>query len=496
MSPTAPSSHAPSASSTGLPATAPSVERRREERRVLAGTLVGTTIEWYDFFIYAQAAALVLGTLFFAPMGEAGAQIASWASLGISFLVRPLGAIVAGHMGDRFGRKAVLALTLIGMGGATVLIGLLPTYAQIGVWAPVLLILFRLLQGFSAGGEWGGAALMAVEHAPRGKRGLFGAYPQIGVPLGMILATLMLFGINAFTTDEQFLAWGWRVPFLVSFILIIVGHLIRTSVEESPVFQEMQKLKARESAPLGELFHGHSTRVLLAALIFAANNAAGYLVIAYFSGYGVKTLGMERTDTLIASLIGGIGWLVFTLLGGWISDTIGRVRTFQIGYAIIILWAIPMWSLLNTASLPLFILAIVVLTVGLGPSYGPQSAMYAEMFPARVRFSGISIGYALGSIIGGAFAPMISDLILNSTGQAWLIGAYIAGAAVVSFIAVCFVPTSIQDRDLHDEAVTAALQRVERNGAGDGQTGERRAGLDGDRVATPGGPAVSPTEDV
>ncbi len=426
-------------------------DRSREERKVLAGTLVGTTIEWYDFFIYAQAAALVLGQLFFAPMGEGGAQLAAWASLGISFLVRPLGAVVAGHLGDRFGRKVVLVFTLVGMGGATAIIGLLPTYAQIGVAAPVLLILMRLLQGFSAGGEWGGAALMSVEHAPKGRRGLFGAYPQIGVPIGMILATLFMFGLSTVMTDEQFLAWGWRIPFLFSILLIGVGYWIRRAVEESPVFAEMARLRQEESAPLGELFRHHRKNVLLAALIFAANNAAGYLVIAYFNGYGVNALGMERTETLIASLIGGVGWLVFTLYGGHISDRIGRVLTFQIGYGIIILWAIPMWFLLDTASLPLFTLAILVLTLGLGPSYGPQSALYAEMFPARVRYSGVSIGYALGSIIGGAFAPLIAELLLQRTGQSWSIGVYIAVLAVISFAAVSMVPKSLQDSDLHLE---------------------------------------------
>ena len=410
---------------------------------------MGTTIEWYDFFIYAQAAALVLAPLFFAPMGETGAQIASWASLGISFLVRPLGAIIAGHIGDRFGRKVVLVFTLVGMGAATALIGLLPTYAVIGFWAPVLLILLRLVQGFSAGGEWGGAALMSVEHAPVGKRGFFGSYPQIGVPLGMILATLFMFGLSTFMSNEQFLEWGWRVPFLFSVVLILVGYWIRRSVEESPVFKEMQNLKAEASAPLGELFRGHTKEVILAALIFAANNAAGYLVIAFFSSYGVKALGMERTETLVAALVGGVGWLVFTMFGGWISDKIGRVLTFQIGYGIIVLWAIPMWFLLDTANLVLFTLAVVILTIGLGPSYGPQSALYAEMFPAKVRVSGVSIGYALGSIIGGAFAPLIAQLLLDNTGKSWTIGVYIAVLALISLIAVSMVPKSIQDRDLH-----------------------------------------------
>ncbi|WP_374761817.1 MFS transporter [Nesterenkonia aerolata] len=440
-------------------------EMTREEKKVLAGTLVGTTIEWYDFFIYAQAAGFVLAVLYFEPLGAenpALAQIVAWSSVGISFLFRPLGAIISGYLGDKFGRKLVLFVTLTGMGLATVLIGMLPTYAAWGAAAPILLIVLRILQGLSAGGEWGGAALLSVEHAPRHKRGLFGAYPQIGVPLGMLLATGFMFGLNAVTTEEQFLAWGWRVPFLFSFVLIIVGVLIRLKVDESPVFEEMKERKKESSAPLSELVTTHKKYTFLAALIFAANNAAGYLVIAFFAAYGVNTLGMDRGATLIASVIGGVGWFIFTLFGGWVSDRWGRVRTFQIGYAIIIIWAVPMWFLLDTASLPLFALAIFILTIGLGPSYGPQSALYAEMFPVSIRFSGVSIGYALGSIIGGAFAPMISQAILDNTGKSWLIGVYIAGLGIISFIGVSLVPKDLQGVDLNDDSernLTAAVGR-------------------------------------
>ena len=437
-------------------------EITREEKKVLAGTLVGTTIEWYDFFIYAQAAGFVLAVLYFEPLGEESetlAQIVAWASIGISFLIRPLGAILAGWLGDRFGRKIVLVITLMGMGGATFLIGLLPTFASWGMFAPVLLIALRVIQGLSAGGEWGGAALLAVEHAPRHKRGLFGMYPQIGVPLGMILATLFMFALNAVLTEEQFLSWGWRVPFLFSFVLIIVGYFIRQRVEESPVFQEMKERKKESSAPLKELVTTHKKYTFLAALIFAANNAAGYLVIAFFASYGASALGMTRTETLIAAFIGGLGWFVFTMLGGWVSDRIGRVLTFQIGYGIIILWAIPMWFLIDTGVVWIFALAIVLLTVGLGPSYGPQSALYAEMFPVSIRFSGVSIGYAFGSIIGGAFAPMIAQAILDGTGQSWLIGAYISGLAIVSFIAVSLVPKDLQGINLHDDSERQGLGR-------------------------------------
>ncbi|MBB5642249.1 MFS transporter [Cryobacterium roopkundense] len=421
--------------------------KRSEERRVLAGTMVGTTIEWYDFFIYAQAAGLVLAGLFFAPLaGEnAGlAQLIAWASLGISFLFRPLGAIVAGHLGDRLGRKAMLVFTLIMMGAATALIGLLPTYDQIGVWAPVLLILLRILQGFSAGGEWGGAALMSVEHAPVTKRGFFGAYPQIGVPVGLILATGVMILVTTSMSEEAFLSWGWRIPFLVSVLLIVVGWVIRRAVAESPVFKEMQTRKKESAAPLKQLFKNHSRQVVLTALIFIANNAAGYMLIAFFNSYATKPidaggLGMERTPVLIASTVAAFFWLASTMLGGILSDKIGRVRTFQLGYAFLFLWAIPMFLLIDTGDIVWYSAALIILAAGLGFSYGPQAALYAEMFPAQVRYSGVSIGYALGAILGGAFAPLIAQLLLDKTGQSVSIGVYLMVLAAISFVAVSLV---------------------------------------------------------
>ena len=422
------------------------IDAAREQRRVLAGTVVGTSIEWYDFFIYAQAAGVVLGPLFFAPAGETFGQIVAWASLGISFLFRPLGAIVAGHLGDRLGRKQMLVLTLILMGAATALIGMLPTYAQIGVMAPILLVLLRILQGFSAGGEWGGAALMSVEHAPKGKRGFFGAYPQIGVPIGMILATATLWLLTTTLTEEQFLSWGWRVPFLFSIVLICVGYIIRRAVEESPVFAELQERKASSSAPLKTLFKRNTKEVVLAALIFIANNAAGYLLIAFFSSYATRPveaggLGLERPPVLLATTLAAFGWLAFTLWGGMISDKIGRVRTFQIGYVLLALWAIPMWGLINTGNIYLYFVALFAMTVGLGLSYGPQAALYAEMFPADIRYSGVSIGYAIGAILGGAFAPMIAELVFGKTGQIWTVGLYIVIVSIISLVAVSLVKT-------------------------------------------------------
>jgi MFS family permease len=412
---------------------------RREERKVLAGTLVGTTIEWYDFFIFAQLTATLLSPLFLAPLNESNpglAQILSFALIGISFLFRPLGAVVAGHLGDRLGRKAMLVFTLVMMGAATALIGMLPTYAQIGAWAPILLITLRIIQGFSAGGEWGGAALMAVEHAPLNKRGLFGAYPQIGVPIGMILATGLLFFLNTSMSKEDFAAWGWRVPFLLSIVLIVVGYLIRRAVAESPVFQEMAARKQESKAPLGVLVRNHKRPVLYSTLIFIGNNAAGYLLIAFFIAYATRTLQMPTPQVLLATTLASFGWLIFTLAGGWLSDRIGRVKTFLIGYAIIFAWMIPMFALIDTRNIWLYGVALFVLTIGLGLSYGPMSAMYAEMFPANVRYSGISIGYAFGAILGGAFAATIAETLLQTTKWAGSIGIYIMVLCVISAIGV------------------------------------------------------------
>ncbi|WP_115789352.1 MFS transporter [Arthrobacter silvisoli] len=408
---------------------------KREERRVLAGTLVGTTIEWYDFFIFAQLTATLLGPLFLTPLNESNpglAQILSFATIGISFLFRPLGAFVAGHLGDRLGRKAVLVMTLVMMGAATALIGLLPGYSAIGAWAPVLLIALRVMQGFSAGGEWGGAALMAVEHAPVAKRGLFGAYPQIGVPIGMILATGLLTMLKSGMSEADFTGWGWRVPFLLSVVLIVVGYLIRRAVGESPVFKEIAQRKAESRAPLGELFRKNSKEVVLAALIFIANNAAGYLLIAFFIAYANKALKMPSAQVLLATTVASFGWLIFTMVGGWLSDKIGRVKTFLAGYAIVFAWMIPLFALIDTKDIILYGTALFVLTIGLGLSYGPMSAMYAEMFPAQVRYSGISIGYALGSVLGGAFAPMIAQALLDNTKWSGSVGIYIMVLCVIS----------------------------------------------------------------
>ncbi|MCO1337508.1 MFS transporter [Kocuria polaris] len=422
--------------------TAKVVQQKANQRRVAAATLIGTTIEWYDFFIYATAAGLVFAQLFFEPAGQSIGLLLAFASVGISFLFRPLGAFLAGHFGDRIGRRPMLVITLVLMGGATTLIGVLPTYETAGVMAPILLLLLRILQGISAGGEWGGAVLMAVEHASPQRRGRAGAVPQLGVPLGMLLAS----GMTALMTGwiapgDAFLEWGWRVPFLLSVILVGVGYFVRLAVDESPIFQEIAQRKEQTKVPAVELFRKHWLLVVLAALVFAGNNAAGYMatggfIPSYASGPAV---GLERTDVLLAVTFAAALWFCFTLLSGFLADKIGRKRTYLMGFASQTLMVFPLFWLINTGDLVLLYVGLGLFTVGLGLSYGPQAAWYSEIFPASVRFSGVSISYALGAIIGGAFAPTIAQALVNATGSTNAVSAYLLAMTAVSIVAVALL---------------------------------------------------------
>lgn len=404
-------------------------------------TVIGTTIEWYDFFLYASAAGLVFAQLFFAPAGPQFAILLSFASVGISFLFRPFGAFLAGHFGDKIGRKAMLVLTLILMGSATMLIGVLPTYEQIGVLAPVLLLLLRILQGLSTGGEWGGAVLMAVEHAPDDERGRMGAFPQIGVPIGLLLAsgTLALM-TGVVSPGDAFLEWGWRIPFLLSFVLIIVGLVVRRTVEESPVFTQIAERKQQSKTPILTLFRKHWLLVILAALTFAGNNAAGYMTTGgYLQNYATTPVedgglvGMERTPVLLAVSGSALVWLLFTWIAGNISDKIGRRNTYIIGWSVFLCTVFLLFPLVNTGNVWLVFIGLALFTIGNGLTYGQQAAYFTELFPASIRYSGVSITYAIGAILGGAFAPLISTWLVQTTGSATSVAFYIAGMIVIAF---------------------------------------------------------------
>ncbi|WP_434922737.1 MFS transporter [Glutamicibacter sp. PAEs-4] len=414
------------------------------QRRVAFATVIGTTVEWYDFFIYATAAGLVFSQLFFEPAGQDIALLISFASVGLSFLFRPLGAFLAGHFGDKIGRRAMLVLTLALMGASTTLIGVLPTFETAGLWAPVLLLLLRILQGISAGGEWGGAVLMAVEHAPENGRGRAGSYPQVGVPLGMLLASgTMALMTGVISPGEQFLEWGWRIPFLVSIVLIAVGYFVRRSVDESPVFEEINEQKAQTAVPILVLFKKHWPLVIIAALVFAGNNAAGYMTTGgFFQAYTTDPegpVGLERTDVLVAVAFGAAVWLVMTLVAGFLADKIGRKRTYQLGFIILAASLFPVFALVNSGSLVLLYAAFGLFSIGLGLTYGPQAALYSELFPASVRFSGVSISYAIGAIVGGAFAPTIAQALVQATGGTTAVAVYLLVVVALSFTAVSMI---------------------------------------------------------
>ena len=369
----------------------------------------------------------------------ANSAIIAFATVGVSFLFRPLGAFLAGHFGDKLGRKTVLMWTLILMGAGTALIGILPTYDAIGITAPILLVLLRIIQGISAGGEWGGAVLMAVEHAPRTKRGIFGASPQIGVPLGLLLASGVMALMTAIAPGDQFAIWGWRIPFLLSVVLILVGYYVRRKVEESPVFTELAERKEKATMPIVQLFRKHLLLVIIAAFVFAGNNAVGYMTTGgYIQGYATNPegpIGLDRGAVLWAVAGSAVTWLLTTLLAGWISDRIGRRTTYIIGWAMQLVGVFTLFPLVNTGEIGLLFAGLAILTIGLGFTYGPQAALYAELFPASIRFSGVSISYAIGAIAGGAFAPTIATAIVQATGSTQAVTWYLAGMTVLGLIA-------------------------------------------------------------
>lgn len=408
----------------------------RQKKRVALASAVGTSVEWYDYHVYSIASALVIGKLFFPEISPLAGTMAAFATFAVGFIARPLGGILAGHLADRIGRKKVMVITLTLMGAATMLIGMLPTYAQIGAAAPVLLVVLRLLQGLSAGGEWGSASLMAVEHAPANQRGRFGNYVQLGTPAGMFLANVVILGATFMLAEDQFEAWGWRVPFLLSAVMVVIGFVIRAKVDESPVFQALEKNSTLEKIPLAELLRTHKTRVFLAVLSFIGNNAVGYIFLAFMTAYGTTTLGLARNTMLNVMLAGCVTWFASMIYFANLSDRIGRHKVYFLGYGILAVWAIPFFALFNTANVGLILLAVMVLTFGLAATYGPQAALFAELFPARVRASGVSLAYAVGACLGGGFSPLIATALFGATGTVYAVSAFMIVFSVISFVAI------------------------------------------------------------
>ncbi len=416
-------------------------------RRVLAASLIGTAVEFYDFYIYATAASLVFGPLFFPATSPAVQLLASYASLSVAFIARPLGSIVFGHFGDRIGRKSTLVASLIIMGGSTLLVAFLPTYHQAGCIAPFMLCLLRFGQGFGLGGEWGGAALLAVENAPPGWRARFGMFPQLGAPVGFIAANGLFLLLGAVLTPEQFQAWGWRLPFLGSILLVGVGLWIRLKLTETPAFAAAAKEAPPPHVPVAELFRTHGRETISGIFAVVACFALFYLTTAFALGYGTTTLGYDRQTFLsvllfaILFMAGGIVW------SGYWSDATTPRRVLMAGSALTVVVGALLAPMLGGGSLWLVggFLSLSLLIMGL--VYGPLGAWLPSLFPARVRYTGASIAFNVGGILGGGLAPVAAQY-LASHGGLGFVGLYLAAAGLISLLALLPLkktPDTLQD---------------------------------------------------
>ena len=432
-------------------------ENSKENMQKVAFTaLAGTSIEWYDFFLYGAAAALIFPTAFFGEATPSTALILSLLTFAAGFIARPIGGIIFGHYGDRVGRKKTLVMALILMGVSSTLIGLLPTYAMIGVTAPILLTSLRFAQGLAIGGQWGGAMLLVTESAPSNKRGYYGAFAQAGAPIGVILANLAFITVGLFTNEESFLSWGWRIPFLASFILILISLYIQLKLEDTQAFKELESLKEQnpneakvvKSSPVIEAIKKYPKRISLAAGAFLSVQVTFYILIAFLLVYGVETTDLDRDDLLMAVLIGCAIMVPTQFAFSSYSDKNGRKGIFMAGAALTAFWAFAIFPLMASGS---FLLAVIAITIGLtflGMMYGPQAAFFAELFSTEVRYSGASLGYQLGAIIGGSFAPIIATLLWKNYDIFW-VSVYIAFASILSLISVYMLTETFQ-KDLND----------------------------------------------
>jgi metabolite-proton symporter len=406
-------------------------------RRVAIASFVGTAIEWYDFFLYGTASALIFGRLFFPNYDPLTATLASFGTYAVGFIARPIGGIVCGHFGDRVGRKSMLVLTLLIMGVATFLIGLLPTYESIGIWAPILLVVLRIAQGFGVGGEWGGAVLMAVEHAPKGKRGFYGSWPQVGVPAGLLLSTLV-FGQLSKLPEGALFTWGWRVAFLLSILLVGVGLYIRLAVTEPPTFAEVMQTRTASRIPILDAVRQHPRNVLVAMGARLVENGAFYLYTVFILTYATQRhIGFSSSSVLSAIALAAVIQLLAIPMFGWLSDHLGRRPVYLFGAIFTGLFAFPFFWLVETSRTGLMMLAVVVaLVVGHASMYGPQASFFSELFGTRVRYSGASLGYQLASVIAGGLSPLIATGLLQRTGSSWPIALFVVGMATVTTVSV------------------------------------------------------------
>ena len=426
-------------------------------RKVALTSLAGTSIEWYDFFLYGASAALIFPTLFFGETTASTALILSLLTFAAGFIARPIGGIIFGHYGDRVGRKKTLIIALVLMGVSSTLIGLLPTYAMIGIAAPILLTILRFAQGLAIGGQWGGAMLLVTESAPENKRGYYGAFAQAGVPVGVILANLAFIITSSMVSEESFYAWGWRIPFLASAILIGISMYIQLNLEDTKAFKELEasrkvgKKEEIKKSPIIQAISKYPTKIVLAAGAFLSVQVTFYILIAFLLAYGVASTDVTRDDMLIAVLIGSGIMIPFQFFFSSYSDRHGRKGVFMLGAILTAIWSFAIFPLVDTGSFWMIVLAISFGLVFVSMMYGPQAAFFTELFSTEVRYSGATLGYQFGAILGGAFAPTIAALLWNDYGIIW-VSVYIAFASLLTIISVLFLTETFQ-RDLNQDSI-------------------------------------------
>jgi metabolite-proton symporter len=418
----------------------PEAEHSAQLRKAVIASTIGTTIEWYDFFLYGTAAGLVFGKLYFPNQDPLAATLLAFGTYFIGFAARPVGAAIFGHYGDRIGRKATLIATLLCMGLATFVICLVPSYQTIGIWGAVLLTVLRALQGIGVGGEWGGSVLLAMEWSrTHGQRGLVASWPQFGVPAGLFLANLAVLAFSAWSGD-QFLVWGWRLPFALSIVLVGVGLWIRLGILETPVFQKLLDSKKVEKAPILEVIRKQPREIILSALLRLSEQTPFYIFTAFIFAYAVGTLKMDRNFILAAVMAAAVVSFVTIPLSGHISDRIGRRKMYLIGVVAIGLFGFLYFGMVDTAIPSAVFIAIVLSLIPHDIQYGPQAALIAESFTPRLRYSGASLGYQFASIIAGGPAPIIATWLFATYQTGYAVAVYIAVCAVISAVAAGFMP--------------------------------------------------------
>jgi MFS family permease len=429
------------------PATTPS------RRSIFAASFIGTSIEWYDYYIFGTAAALVFGSLFYPEFSPVAGTLAAFATFAVGFIARPLGAAVIGHFGDRIGRKSMLVLTLLLTGGATFLIGVLPTFAAIGIGAPILLVVLRLAQGFGVGGEWGGAVLIATEHASPRRRAVYGSFAQFGVPVGVLTSNLAFLAVSGLS-NEDFMAWGWRIPFLFSIVLVVVGFIVRSRLQDAPEFEQIKQERATSKVPIAELVRSRPLLLTLASLASIAPPAVGYTVIVYMLTYGTTVVGFARPTLLALILLSTAVWIATIAAAAVLSDRYGAKIVFVIGALTSVVWPLPMFALVDTGNVGLALLAFCIAAVVQGIMAGAQGGLFTEIFDVRVRYSGISVAYQLGGMIGGAVTPIAATALFAAYGSSTAVGLYVTALCLVSFLAA--LALRVPSRAPSTEAMPAA----------------------------------------